>query len=96
MVCPTRGSVDRQVGSESRSSGRAGQGVREEEEEREEREREEREREEREREEREREEREREREEREERAQLELSCIKNTMHIRQTSFGTYIIVYRYV
>ena len=43
MVCPTRGSVDRQVGSESRSSGRAGQGVREEEEEREEREREERE-----------------------------------------------------
>ena len=81
MVCPTRGSVDRQVGSESRSSERAGQGVREEEEEREEREREE---------------REREREEREERAQLELSCIKNTMHIRQTSFGTYIIVYRYV
>ncbi len=74
--------MDRQVGSESRSSGRAGQGVREEEEEREEREREERERE--------------EREEREERAQLELSCIKNTMHIRQTSFGTYIIVYRYV
>ncbi len=70
--------MDRQVGSESRSSGRAGQGVREEEEEREEREREERER------------------EREERAQLELSCIKNTMHIRQTSFGTYIIVYRYV
>ena len=78
MVCPTRGSVDRQVGSESRSSERAGQGVREEEEEREETEREERER------------------EREERAQLELSCIKNTMHIRQTSFGTYIIVYRYV
>ena len=73
--------MDRQVGSESRSSERAGQGVREEEEEREEREREE---------------REREREEREERAQLELSCIKNTMHIRQTSFGTYIIVYRYV
>ncbi len=70
--------MDRQVGSESRSSERAGQGVREEEEEREEREREERER------------------EREERAQLELSCIKNTMHIRQTSFGTYIIVYRYV
>ncbi len=86
MVCPTRGSVDRQVGSESRSSERAGQGVREEEREREEREREEREREREEREER----------EREERAQLELSCIKNTIHIRQTSFGTYIIVYRYV
>ena len=44
----------------------------------------------------EREREEREREEREREAQLELSCIKNTMHIRQTSFGTYIIVYRYV